>query len=196
MAATGDFRATFEDQIKPSDIIMLKSWISVPLPNFYNPIIDLESWRAMKTIKQLRIDTNTPVPVQKESEYAKGKQERATERGPVRLKVGKKLMKALPFKTKAKVREELNPNSGAATKVKVIRSAEEKAVSAMMQRLNVVKKDKLKVREAANKKRLVKKEKQAEYVQKLRDEHTKENKKRKYALDGDKELKKKKRMGI
>lgn len=36
----GSFRATFEDQIVPSDIVFCRTWAPVPIQKFYNPMND------------------------------------------------------------------------------------------------------------------------------------------------------------
>lgn len=40
-AKDGAYRATFEDKPLLSDIVMLKAWVAVDLPRFYNPVTNL-----------------------------------------------------------------------------------------------------------------------------------------------------------
>lgn len=42
-AKDGAYRATFEDKPLMSDIVMLKAWVAVDLPRFYNPVTNLLS---------------------------------------------------------------------------------------------------------------------------------------------------------
>lgn len=72
----GDFRAGFEDKIKMSDLVMLKAWVNVPLPKFYNLMLDVPEWRRMRTIAELRRATSMPIPNKLDSSYGQGKQER------------------------------------------------------------------------------------------------------------------------
>jgi ribosome biogenesis protein BMS1 len=195
----GNFRATFEDKIQVSDLIIMKTWTSVPISRFVNPLIDgVKEWRRIKTLNELRHEHQVPIAVKADSEYKTAKQERPTKDPQVRMKVSRKLMENLPFKTKAKVRSELLRGSekDSHKKAAVVRSKDEKEIAALLQRLNIVKKDKQDKREVSNKARLERKQKADDVVQKLRDEHTKENKKRKYALDGKKELDKRKKMKL
>jgi ribosome biogenesis protein BMS1 len=37
-----------------SDIVMLKSWVTIQLPEVYNPMLDVPQWRRIKTIGELR----------------------------------------------------------------------------------------------------------------------------------------------
>jgi len=39
--AAGNFRAQFEDKILRSDIVFMRAWVPVPLPEFYNPVYSL-----------------------------------------------------------------------------------------------------------------------------------------------------------
>jgi ribosome biogenesis protein BMS1 len=100
----GAFRATFEDKIKMSDIVFLRSWATVPLPKFYTPVTDkllppIEKWIGMKTVGRLRhelgirANDNTDShyrPVEK-PEFIKGQ-----------LFIPKKLQRDLPYDLKPK----------------------------------------------------------------------------------------------
>ena len=57
-----------------SDIIFLRAWIRVPVPRLHNPVISLlqprgTNWQGMRTVGQLRRETATPIPVNKNSLY-------------------------------------------------------------------------------------------------------------------------------
>lgn len=40
-ATAGCFRAAFEDKLVHSDVVMLKAWVAVPVPRFFNPVTNL-----------------------------------------------------------------------------------------------------------------------------------------------------------
>jgi ribosome biogenesis protein BMS1 len=40
-ATPGCFRAAFEDKLVHSDLVMLKAWVAVPVPRFFNPVTNL-----------------------------------------------------------------------------------------------------------------------------------------------------------
>ncbi|KAK9454293.1 hypothetical protein V1511DRAFT_489238 [Dipodascopsis uninucleata] len=97
----GHFRATFEDKILMSDIIILRAWYPIQPRKFYNPVTSLllnekTDWHGMRLTGEVRHDIGLEVPVQKDSEYAKI--ERATRRfNP--LKVPTSVKSQLPFKS-------------------------------------------------------------------------------------------------
>ena len=102
----GTFRATFEDKVLASDIVFLRTWVQVQPERFYNPVTTLlnssslaEGWKRMKTVGELRRETNEKFKVNKDSLY------KPIERAPRKfnpLKIPKSLQKALPFASKPK----------------------------------------------------------------------------------------------
>lgn len=56
------------------DIVFLRAWTQVEVPQFYNPLTTAllprdKTWQGMKTISQLRMENNLPIPVNKDSLY-------------------------------------------------------------------------------------------------------------------------------
>ncbi|KFK23541.1 hypothetical protein AALP_AAs66918U000300 [Arabis alpina] len=100
----GIVRCTFEDQIRMSDIIFLKAWTTVKVPQFYNPLTTAlqprdKTWEGMKTLSQQRREQNIPIPVNKVSLY---KPIERKLRKFSSLVIPKKLQVALPFPSKPK----------------------------------------------------------------------------------------------
>ncbi|CAL9213962.1 unnamed protein product [Arabidopsis halleri] len=103
-AEEGIARCTFEDQIHMSDMVFLRAWTTVEVPQFYNPLTTAlqprdKTWNGMKTFGELRRELNIPVPVNKDSLY------KPIERKPKKfypLKIPKSLQKDLPFTSKPK----------------------------------------------------------------------------------------------
>lgn len=99
----GGFRATFEDQIKMSDIVFVRTWYPVDLPQFYNTVTSLllppekkNSWKGMRTVGQIRREENIPIPHRDDSNY-KPVERKAPHYKP--LVIPKSLQQALPFKS-------------------------------------------------------------------------------------------------
>lgn len=73
-AQEGIVRCTFEDQIRMSDIVFLRAWTTVEVPQFFNPLTTAlqprdKIWKGMKTIGELRREQNIAIPVNKDSLY-------------------------------------------------------------------------------------------------------------------------------
>jgi len=70
----GIARCTFEDKILMSDIVFLRAWTQVEVPQFYNPLTTAlqprdQTWKGMRTVAELRREHNLPIPVNKDSLY-------------------------------------------------------------------------------------------------------------------------------
>lgn len=57
-----------------SDIVFLRAWTQVEVPKFYNPLTNAlqphdETWKGMKTVAELRRESNLQIPVNKDSLY-------------------------------------------------------------------------------------------------------------------------------
>ncbi|XP_050206240.1 uncharacterized protein LOC126655914 [Mercurialis annua] len=103
-AREGIARCTFEDRILMSDIVFLRAWTQVEVPEFYNPMTTAlqphnKSWQGMKTVAELRRENSIPVPVNKDSLY-KPIERKARKFNP--LVISKSLQAALPFASKPK----------------------------------------------------------------------------------------------
>ncbi|KAG2267559.1 hypothetical protein Bca52824_062114, partial [Brassica carinata] len=103
-AQEGIARCTFEDQIKMSDIVFLRAWTPVEVPQFYNPLTTAlqprdKTWTGMKTFRELRSEHNIPIPVNKDSLY-KPIERKTKKFNP--LVIPKKLQAELPFASKPK----------------------------------------------------------------------------------------------
>ncbi|XP_042315798.1 LOW QUALITY PROTEIN: ribosome biogenesis protein BMS1 homolog [Sceloporus undulatus] len=192
----GAFRATFEDKLLMSDIVFMRTWYPVSTPAFYNPVTSLlkpvgekDFWAGMKTTGQLRHEKGIRLKQNKDSLY---KQIVREKKHFNKLHIPKALQKALPFKSKPKMRE----GKGKVTKDKwrpaVIREPHEKKIAALLSALSTVhsyklKKAKLKHRQEL-KERL--KVKQKEEEEKLK--RQKEAKKKLFRIIGQKEKKRQK----
>ncbi|KAG5536403.1 hypothetical protein RHGRI_023991 [Rhododendron griersonianum] len=100
----GIARCTFEDRILMSDIVFLRAWTQVDVPQFYNPLTTAlqprdKTWQGMKTVAELRREKNIPVPLSKDSLY-KRIERKMRKFNP--LVIPKSLQAALPFASKPK----------------------------------------------------------------------------------------------
>ena len=105
-ARAGAFRATFEDKILMSDIVFCRTWYSIDVPRFCNPVISYGKTRMLKSHAQLRWERNIPLQHKQDSIYAHHDEEIAKareERVFSGLNVPKKIEKELPFKQKQRV---------------------------------------------------------------------------------------------
>ncbi|EDO07910.1 ribosome biogenesis protein family protein [Babesia bovis T2Bo] len=132
----GAFRATFEDKILMSDIVLLKAFVSVPTRQFFNPMVDWSSFRRVRTIAELRTD----IGINPDSVYEPKELLKRPERKFNPIKVPKKIIDNLPFSSRPKVYEQ--EDSG----ITLGHSEYERSVANVMQRLLTIRKSRLEKR--------------------------------------------------
>jgi len=188
----GQFRATFEDRILMSDLVVCKCWINVTPKPFYLPVIDVPHWRPAKSIGQLRVEAGVPVPDRRDSNY--GKQFVRAERKFNSLKLSKRLQTSLPFDKVAKLQTKKRKNLR--DKAAVVPTEHERAVNVLLSRLHTVRKEKERVRTQANTKRRALADKRQKFIQDKRDAHQRESKKLRYIKEGQEQAKKRQRLRL
>ncbi|EGR32753.1 hypothetical protein IMG5_071660 [Ichthyophthirius multifiliis] len=144
----GSFRATFEDKLVASDLVFLRTWYKVELEKFYNPILSYEKMRLMKTTWELRKQLNVE---NKQNENSQYQDIVRTEKKFKPLMVSKNLEENLPFKSKEKVKQmsqkEKILKAESKLPIKQLTSEEDKKIFSLIQRLNTIKKEKIKAKE-------------------------------------------------
>jgi len=194
----GTFRATFEDKIKLSDIVFLRTWMPVELEQFCVPIKNFikEDLGLMRSIAQLRIDSQTPIEVNPDSIYNPSAIVRK-EVKPGPLKIPKKLEEALPYRSKPKKdKKRRNVSYMTARQRAIVVEPEEKRKMRFMSALYTVKNDKIaKAKVKMQEKRLEKNKKEARLQDKL-NVARKALKKRGYREQGKAEARAKKKIRV
>ncbi|TRZ00408.1 hypothetical protein DNTS_004787 [Danionella cerebrum] len=190
----GTFRATFEDRLLMSDIVFLRSWYPVTIPQLYNPVTSLlmpvgqkDTWSGMRTLGQLKHDMGIRNNPNQDSLY-KPVVRQARHFNP--LHIPKELQKALPFKSKPKLMQAKGKTPRDLQRPTVIREPHERKVAALLDALSSVyahknKKDRTEQR-AKHKEFLKQKDKEEAEKQK----RLKVEKKKTYRAMGQKEKKK------
>lgn len=189
----GNFRATFEDRILLSDLVVCKCWIGVQPRQFYHPVVDVEKWRPARLIGELRANAGVAVPDNRDSQY--GKQLVRPERKFNTLKIPKALEASLPFKTRPKLDSKKKKN-GLSKKCAIVSSERERDINTLLIRLHTVRKEKYRLRKESSGKKKVLKEKRDKFIQDKRDAYTKEAKKKRYIKEGEQEGQKRKSMKL
>ncbi|XP_034716477.1 ribosome biogenesis protein BMS1 homolog isoform X4 [Etheostoma cragini] len=138
----GAYRATFEDRLLMSDVVFLRSWYPVSVPQLYNPVTSLllpagqkDSWAGMRTLGQLKHDLGIRNKPNTDSLY------KPVVRAPRhfnRLHIPKELQKALPFKSKPKQQQAKGKTPRDLQRPSVIREPHEKKVAALLLALSTV----------------------------------------------------------
>ncbi|XP_074519969.1 ribosome biogenesis protein BMS1 homolog isoform X2 [Halichoeres trimaculatus] len=138
----GCYRATFEDRLLMSDIVFLRSWFPVSVPQLYNPVTSLllpvgmkDSWAGMRTLGQLKHDLGIRKTPNMDSLY------KPVVRAPRRfnrLHIPKELQKALPFKSKPKQQAAKGKLPQDLQRPSVIREPHERKVAALLHALSTV----------------------------------------------------------
>ncbi|XP_048236056.1 ribosome biogenesis protein bms1 [Ricinus communis] len=162
----GIARCTFEDRILMSDIVFLRAWTQVEVPQFYNPLTTAlqpreENWQGMKSVAELRRENNLPIPVNKDSLY-KPIERKLRKFNP--LVIPKTLQAALPFASKPK---DIPSQKRARLENKraVVMEPRERQLSKLIQHLQRIRVEKMK------KRKLKEEQKRKEYeAEKAKDE--------------------------
>ena len=139
----GSFRATFEDKILMSDIVICRTWYNLVLDKFYNPIVSFDEYKLLKTTWELRNKYGIAHPNHRNS-Y---KDVKRPDKKFMPLLVPKNLRKNLPFKTQDKINVfnqkkdiEITENNV----IKTLSTDSEKQAIYLIQRLKAIAKDKKK----------------------------------------------------
>ncbi|XP_042903789.1 ribosome biogenesis protein BMS1 homolog isoform X3 [Parasteatoda tepidariorum] len=143
----GVFRATFEDKIQKSDIVFLRTWVTVTVPQFCIPVTSLllppdakSKWQGARTLGKLRFDKGLSAPVSEDSKYIPIERQ-IKQFAP--LVVPKNLQKALPFKDKI-IHKHKTTKDPETERVAVIKEPHEREVSKVLSMLKTVHQMKLK----------------------------------------------------
>lgn len=154
----GKFRATFEDKILMSDLVILRAWYPIKPHRYYNLVTNLlGEWNGMRLTGEVRRDQGIDTPMNKDSKYRPI--ERQTRHfNP--LKVPRALAAELPYKSQI---VEMKPqrHKTYTQKRAVVLGGEEKKARDLMQKLTTIRKDTLAKRKAK------KDEKRAEFKKKM-----------------------------
>lgn len=140
----GHFRATFEDVIKMSDVIILKTWVPLEMAKHCFPVRTLllppsekAAWQGMKTVAQVKKSKGIKnlanpdslyTPITKRREYV-----------PLPLKVPRELQRALPYSEKPKI----TPKAAKEQRVIVVKDPKEIEMDSFMKRLKTMMEDKI-----------------------------------------------------
>jgi len=187
----GTFRASFEDKILRSDIVICKSWLNVEAKKFYNPMLDVAEWKPLRTLAEIRLDKGVPIPSKKDSEY--GQKLERVERRFNKLRISANLEASLPFKSKQKLQEK-KKISDLEKKTKTLSTAEEKETRYLIQRLETIRKQRIAKKKETSVRKLQLKLKKEAFIQAKRDGYTKERKKKEYIKKGQQEGQSRKRL--
>ncbi|KAG7282544.1 hypothetical protein CRUP_001119 [Coryphaenoides rupestris] len=138
----GAYRATFEDRLLMSDIVFLRTWYPVAVPQLYNPVTSLllpvgqkEHWSGMRTLGQLKHDLGIHNKPKANSLY---KPVLRAPRHFNRLNIPRQLQKALPFKSKPKQVQAKGKTPRDLQRPTVVREPHEKKVAALLDALGTV----------------------------------------------------------
>ncbi|AQZ13152.1 BMS1 (YPL217C) [Zygosaccharomyces parabailii] len=183
----GHFRATFEDKILMSDIVILRSWYPVHIKRFYNPVTSLllkskNEWKGMRLTGQIRAERGIETPSNPDSDYKKIER---VERRFNGLKVPKSIQKDLPFKSQVHQMKPQKKKTYMAKRAVVLGGDEKKARTLMQQvyTLSNSKQEKRKAKKQDERKERLKKLAKAEEESAQRD---KMKKKEYFAVHGKK----------
>ena len=181
----GVFRATFEDKLVASDIIVCRSWSTVDVLPYYAPVQSLlapgGAWRGLRTIRQIRAEDNVPL-VAGPAGYG-GVVRGVKKFAP--LYVPKGLARELPFAAKEKVMRKRASNRRLYDEARmVVRSEGERDMYRLMQQVNTVKGVKEEKRKEQRQRQRERWQKSKEKEEAKHAPRNREVRKRKYVAEG------------
>ncbi|KAI0244266.1 Glycoside hydrolase 2 (Mannanase, beta-galactosidase) [Massospora cicadina] len=135
----GAFRATFEDKVLRSDIVFLRAWYPVRPRKYYNPVTSLlrsdKVWKGMRVVAEVRQEKNLPTPSNPNSHYHDVERK---QRHFNKLRLPKKLLQDLPFKSKPKSLAPRHKTPGYLQRRAVVLEPKERQVVSLMNKLHTL----------------------------------------------------------
>ncbi|XP_022906506.2 ribosome biogenesis protein BMS1 homolog [Onthophagus taurus] len=132
----GCFRATFEDKILISDLVLCRTWYKVQVEKFYSPLTSLllppdkkNAWKGVRTVGELKRAKGIKSDVNPDSLYTEIQREPKVFKP---LVIPKKLQQSLPYKDKPKHDVKLGEKKKAFKRVAVVKEPHEEKVSNML----------------------------------------------------------------
>jgi ribosome biogenesis protein BMS1 len=179
-----------------SDIVFLRCWYPLKPRKYCNPVSNLligeKKWKGMRLVRELRKENQVAIPQNPDSTY-KTITDRPDERNFNPLKIPKKLIKELPFKTKPKL-DTKRSKPTYLQKRAVILEADEKKLATLMHRINTIKNAKEKLRKEVTAKKKLERAKKLEKEQAIKNEKLRNVKKEAYKKLGKKEASDKRKV--
>lgn len=181
----GHFRATFEDRILMSDIVILRTWYPVKPKKFYNPVTSLlledkNNWKGMRLTGEVRAVNGVETPREKDSNYKKIERQ---ERKFHALKVPKTIKSSLPFKSQIQeIKKQKKPTY--LQKRAVVMDGKEKEARKLIQTIQTIRNDKESKRRATKDAKMKEKLKAREKLEAFKLERQKEKKKEYFETHG------------
>ncbi|XP_019413320.1 PREDICTED: ribosome biogenesis protein BMS1 homolog isoform X2 [Lupinus angustifolius] len=188
----GIARCTFEDKILMSDIVFLRAWTQVEVPQFYNPLTTAlqprhKTWQGMRTVAELRRENNLSIPVNKDSLYKKIERKQRKFNPVV---IPKSLQASLPFESKPKdIPKRKRPLLEERRKKGVVMDPRERKVHALVQQYQLIRNDKMKKRKVSEDKKRKALEAERAKEEELSKKRRREERRVKYRAE-DKKMKK------
>jgi len=192
----GSFRATFEDKILLSDIVICRTWMPVTIPQYFNPVTNhlskkgAQGWEGVRPKAQLQLETSTPIEVNPDSIYTSIERQ---EKMVKKLQIPKRLEEALPYATKPKLVERRGKNGYLKNRAVVLEKDERKKLT-FMQALNTIRKEKVSIRKTQKEARKLEKDKAQAKIDQAKLAAHLVNKKRQYREAGKREHARQKRI--
>ena len=178
----GNFRATFEDKILMSDIVICRLWVPILPFKYYNPVSSLlqtndVKWTGLRTISEIRKENSVPITIKKDSLYRPIEERKKREFK--KLVIPKKLVETLPYASKPK-QTETKKKGNYVERRAVLMDKEERSKRATVQLVSGIGKSKIEKRQSAQSDRVLKKRKAVKQEEDILGDIRKQEKKIRY----------------
>ncbi|CDJ45321.1 ribosome biogenesis protein BMS1, putative [Eimeria tenella] len=195
----GTFRASFEDKVLKSDLILCKTWVLVCPHAFYNPVLDLPGWRGLRLLSEIKKEKKI-ISKQKETLFHSFGKAPRKQHSFFPIRIPKQLAAKLPLHSRLKLQQGRRVGKQQQQKERDMKKAfvspNERRAAVLLQQLETLKRHRDKRRQQQQQQKARLKQQQTDKLQQQQQQQQKERQKRRHSKQGKIEASMRKRLRL